>query len=379
MNDNPFKFGTGTWPQVFIGREHSLELFEEGLEEGPGSPGLVTLISGSRGIGKTVLLEKASRIAKKKGWSVVSETAIGRDLLIDLEREVRKELPKKVLGKGQRRLSAITAPQVMGSGGGGANWETLDSTPARSLRDLLFLLAEYQQKKGRGVLVEIDEVQAASQIDLQRLSAIVQHLIREELPIALIVAGLPGGIEELLRDRSATTFLRRAERVQLDTLPIDKVELAFRRAFASSYISISDAQLARLAQESSGYPSMVQLLGFHVWRHVGSDKRVTDSVLQEGLVAAQRRLGQNIIAPELKGVSTVSRTFLLMMARDDGPSRIGDIMSRMGVDNHYISQPRQRLINAGIIKAVGHGKIDFVLPNLRSYLRENEAYQIDML
>lgn len=381
MNDNPFKPGIGTWPQIFVGRETSLELFEEGLEEGAGSPGLITLISGSRGIGKTVLLEKASRLAKKKGWVVVAETAIGNDLLSDLERAIRSALPKRLLNKGQRRLSGGTLPQVLGNGGGGVELTSSDEAPPRSLRDLLVLLAVQQQKKSKGLVIEIDEVQAASQKDLQRISAIVQHLVREDLPIALVMAGLPGGIEALLKEKSATTFLRRAERIQLDSLPIDKVELAFRRAFASGYIAVDDSQLARLAQESSGYPSMIQLIGYQVWRHVDTyDKRVTDAILAEGLAAAKRRLGQNIIAPELKSVSAVGRTFLLNMAQDDGASNISEIMARMGVDNAYISPVRQRLINAGIIKSAGYGKVDFVLPTLRTYLREDSAFQqIDLL
>jgi len=72
---NPFKPSAGARPPLLVGREHALDTFLEGLEDGPGAPGLLTRVTGQRGTGKTVLLSEAEGLARMRGWAVISETA----------------------------------------------------------------------------------------------------------------------------------------------------------------------------------------------------------------------------------------------------------------------------------------------------------------
>ena len=61
------------------------------------------------------------------------------------------------------------------------------------------------------------------------------------------------------------------------------------------------------------------------------------------------------------------------MAADDGPSRIADIKQRLDVDDNYAGQYRLRLIAAELIEPTQRGYVDFALPYLREYLREQAA------
>jgi hypothetical protein len=58
------------------------------------------------------------------------------------------------------------------------------------------------------------------------------------------------------------------------------------------------------------------------------------------------------------------------MAVDPGPSRVGDIAERLGVDANYASQYRARLLAAELIVAPRRGYVDFELPYLREYLAD---------
>ena len=69
---NPFKPTAGATPPELVGRAGLLDEFEYGLQQGSGAPGLLTIITGSRGIGKTVMLSEAEGIARNHG--------VGRDL-----------------------------------------------------------------------------------------------------------------------------------------------------------------------------------------------------------------------------------------------------------------------------------------------------------
>ena len=64
----------------------------------------------------------------------------------------------------------------------------------------------------------------------------------------------------------------------------------------------------------------------------------------------------------------------MAMSPDNGPSRMRDILKRMGdVAPQYGNVYKNRLIEAGMIGSVGHGKVDYPLPYLRDFLREHGA------
>lgn len=63
MSHNPFKPGAGRTPPVLIGREKDIEDFAAGIDKGPGASSRLMLISGPRGVGKTVLLTEFANAA----------------------------------------------------------------------------------------------------------------------------------------------------------------------------------------------------------------------------------------------------------------------------------------------------------------------------
>jgi len=55
---------------------------------------------------------------------------------------------------------------------------------------------------------------------------------------------------------------------------------------------------------------------------------------------------------------------------------MSDIRDRLGVDGNYASQYRLRLIQAELIHAPSYGRVDFLLPHLREYLREHASHDL---
>ena len=64
------------------------------------------------------------------------------------------------------------------------------------------------------------------------------------------------------------------------------------------------------------------------------------------------------------------------MSQDDGPSRMAEIASRLGVDAGYASVYRARLIAAELVSPAKRGYVDFTLPYLREYLREHATADV---
>lgn len=239
------------------------------------------------------------------------------------------------------------------------------------LRQLWNALLDVVERHGTGVLLTVDEVHRGAAAELRALAATYQHLVREERDVALVVAGLPSGVEGLLNDE-VLTFLRRAERHTLADVPLPEVRTALRSTISESGRQIEDDALDLATEATGGYPFMIQLVGYHVWRKAEDDK-IDLHAASGGVDAARVRLGNTVHEANLQALSDVDRTYLIAMAQDDGPSRTKAIAERLGVGIGYGNVYRARLIAAGVIAARGHGRVDFTVPYLREHLREHAA------
>ncbi len=198
----------------------------------------------------------------------------------------------------------------------------------------------------------------------------MQHAFREGRQLAFVGAGLAASVSDVVND-DVLTFLRRAQRHSLGSVPRDDVERGFRKPIENAGRRIGERALQVMIDGASGYPFLLQLVGAQTWRLHPEQTEITEADAVEGVDRARRRLGTLIHEPALKEVSDVDRSFLVAMARDESPSQMADIQRRMGVDVNYASQYRLRLISAELIHSTRRGYVDFALPFLREYLREH--------
>ena len=358
---NPFRPTAGATPPIVVSREGLLQEFEYGLRIGSGAPGLLTIFTGAPGVGKTVMLGAAEDLARSQGWVVLSETATpGFTARIgEAMRAAETELGD---GPVSRRIVGITAA------GFGV---TTQLTPQQQIgwrelgQRLLTLLAQQRT----GLLITVDEIHAAERTELAALAANIQHFIREGLPIALIVAGLPAAVSDLLNEGVAT-FLRRADRIDLHSASIEETAQSHSELFAQGGHPIS-SELARLAAEGTGgYPFLIQLVGYSLWREAESrEEPIDESAVTEAVAAARRRNEQTVIGAALAVVSARDMDFLLAMTVDEDITDVGDIGRRMAATPSLVGKYRARLIDAGLVESAGYGRVAFAIPGLREYLR----------
>ncbi|ROS75406.1 ATP-binding protein [Cellulomonas sp. PhB143] len=363
---NPFKPTAGATPPVLIGRDADLEEFSDSLRDGPGAPGRLVRVTGARGVGKTVMLNELADAALREGWVTVADTAstgMAARLVtaISDHRDRLDRVPER-----HRSITAIDLP--VGAGGiAFSERPAVQSDLRREAGLLLDVLAQHET----GLLITVDEMHHGALDELRALSIVTQHLVREDRQIAVAFAGLPSAVSELLNDRGVT-FVRRAMPIILADVPVPEVAAALRATIETNGRSITDDALQLAARATNGYPFLVQLVGYHLWRKAVAD-RIDMASAAAGVDAARRRLGATVHETALADLSAVDRTFLLAMAVDDGPSKASDLASRLAETSSYVSTYRSRLIGAGIIGSVSHGYVDFAIPYLREYLREHGA------
>ena len=359
MGANPFKPSAGSSPPDLIGRQPLLDGIAESIADGPGAPGRLSIFTGARGVGKTVMLNEVEGLYDAEGWRKVSLTAVPgflRELYGRVSGIREQEEPRP---KG--RVTGLSAP-------GGLSLE-LERPPVREpeLREAIEQLLDVLVARDAGLLVTVDEIHAARTPELRTLAVVAQHLVREDRQFALAMAGLGAAVSDLLND-DVLTFMRRADRHELESLSVDDVEDALRATITTNGRTI-DEEACRLAAEATrGYPFLVQLVGHQVWRSTSSE-HLTMTGVERGVSAAVQRLRTLVHEPALNDLSDQDRAFVAAMAVDPGQSRVSDIAQRMRRSPQYVNTYRSRLIDAGVIEAPGRGRVRFAIPYLSDTVR----------
>lgn len=272
---NPFKPTAGKIPPVLVGRQAVLDDFIEGLENGAGAPGRLVLVSGQRGYGKTVMLAEFRRAACDRGWEVFSETASSGLC----ERLVEALSSQRLKVSGASLSPSLDIPGVARASLG----EVSFASPQASVLSLRRAVNDRlgKAKKGRGIVVTVDEAQAASVDDLVALATTFQHVLAdqdmsnvpdaEKRGMVLALAGLPSLLDELVNNR-VLTFLRRSQRQYLGEVPLPEARDAYFTAVRDAGKRIDRETAARAARAAEGHPYLIQLVGYYMWR--AADLRV---------------------------------------------------------------------------------------------------------
>lgn len=370
---NPFHPSFGAPPPKLVGRESVLVDYRRVFGDAPGHPGQATVVVGPRGAGKTVLLSEMEGAAKANGWLVASETAVPGLLGRLIHHRIPKLLESVDVDAVQKRLKSL------GWAGASAGWETRERWPASEafatpdVRGVIEIVTDVLGEYGTGLLITVDEFHAAERNELAELTAAIQHGFRERRLIAFAAAGLPEAVDESLLDDEVLTFIRRAERVDLEQLTDEDVMSGIRDPIEDAGREITAGALDQAVEATAGYAFMIQLVGYHMFDvHDRPTIGVDDAAL--GIPRAQERLGRLVLASALKPVvKNRPRQFeyLMAMTIDDGPSSTSTIAKRMGLSVDHAGQFRGALIDEQLIHKTKQGFVDFSLPFLREYLRDH--------
>jgi len=368
---NPFTPTFGVTPPLLVGREQQLSDVVASLDARIGDPYRAVKVHGLRGSGKTVFLNRVEDEARKRGWSVISETT--RPGFID--RLTQTVLPALLAQADPHAASSTLTGGALSTPVGGIELHRNTERhyqPAPDLRSQLSLLATLKEGAGAGVLITVDEMNPHGAEDLRQLTQVLQHCFREGREVAFVGAGLNGHVQDLM-DADGMTFLRRAEEVALGPIPYQEVRRGLTEPLTTWGKDIDTAAADIAAEGARGYPFMIQAIGFRLWATAAPSGPITGDGARAAVAHATRRVGELVLKPELRALSKIDRSYLAAMAVDPGPSRTRDVATRLGVTAQYASVYRQRLIRADLVMDAGFGLIDFTLPTLREYLQSHAA------
>jgi hypothetical protein len=234
----------------------------------------------------------------------------------------------------------------------------------RGFRYHITTVLDELKKKNIPTTILIDEVHNETP-EMREFAITYQHLICEEYDISLMMAGLPSSVSDVLNDK-VLTFLRRAYRIHLGNVAVAAVEVAYEAAFAEGGRSFIGDALSDAANGSFGYPYLIQLIGYYLWKNAGEKIRGVD--VERAIKLSKADLFQNVHELLYRELSDKDKEFATAMVEDETKSAFGAIANRMGVTSGYASKYRERLLKSGIIHSSGYGKLAFSPPYMREYL-----------
>jgi AAA ATPase domain len=377
MNEiqNPFHPGFGVAPTVFVGRQDIVQRVDRALANpNGGDPYLKVVARAHRGTGKTVLLDELGDSALSKGWVVVTteagstDTSLTSRILIEIQRAIESNNPNP-----RRRLSNVSLSLPVIGGGFGVDLKQENGLQASNLLETcrrFFAYGASLPVAPSGLFLSIDEIHDADPLDLRTIGNTLQLLERQGHSIALAMAGLPDP-----NQTAGPTFLARCQHLHLAALTATEVADGLRETAATAGKTWTDEAIIEAIGACSGYPYMMQLVGYQSFDTAASNEITVEDV-REGVAAALVQLSESVLAGLPRQLSTIEQRFLYAMAVDEEvkPTRIADVAKRTGQDGSHVNVYRDRLIKAGLIVPLGRGLIGFAIPGHRTQLRTTDGY-----
>ncbi len=390
---NPFRPGAGHMPPHLAGRKAETAEFERLLDQTTILDNLV--LTGLRGIGKTVLLDTFKPIAIRGGWLWVgtdlseaaglSETALATRLLTDLAVVTSTMVISTAPGVG------FTGEQETVTLSYATLTSMFSSTPglvADKLKAILETVARAVAAEGkRGIIFAYDEAQILDdspnrrEYPLSLLLDVFQSVQKKDISFMLILTGLPTLFPKLVEAR---TFAERMFRVvMLHKLDQEHSREAITKPIevAECPISFSDKSVETICNQSGGYPYFIQFICrevYDLWIQqltAGDEPTVPVDEIT-------RKLDTDFFAGRWARATDRQRDLLLIIARlgkDDGEFTVQEIVAGSTNDPRpfsasHVSQMLSALCTKDLIYKNRWGKYLFAVPLLRDFiLRESTS------
>lgn len=374
---NPFSPGAGSPPPELVGRDPILAqariLLARVKQKRPEKSMLLT---GLRGVGKTVLLNEIERLARADGYHTISIEAyedkpLGpliapylRRVLLELDRvagvgdKVKRGLAvlRSFIGTLKVTVKDVTIGLDIEPEKGAADSGDLEI----DLPNLLVAIGEAAEDRKSALAIFLDEVQYFRQKELGALIMAMHKVQQRQLPVVLLGAGLP--ILPGLAGESKSYAERLFSFPDIGPLSAADAAKALQDPAKAAGVAFESAALDEIYRLTKGYPYFVQEWGYQAW-NLAVSSPITLQVVKKATAAVVSRLDQNFFRVRYDRLTSSEKNFLRAMAElGPGAQRTGDIADTLKIKVTSLGPVRAKLIKKGIIYSPAHGEMAFTVP-----------------
>jgi hypothetical protein len=393
---NPYAPGAGQRPPELAGRDRELEVFDVVLERvARGRPERSLMLTGLRGVGKTVLLNTLRSQAIGRLWGTGKiearpDQSLRRPVSAALHMAVRELAPHHRAPDRIDEFLGVLKAFAMRANAANAKlrdrWQPGIDVPARAGRadsgdieiDLVELFtdaASVATDVGTGIALFIDEMQDLGPDDISALCAACHELSQLGAPLIVVGAGLPHLPAVLSAAKSYSERLFRYQRIdRLDRLSADQ---ALGAPASREQVEYEQKALDLLYEKSGGYPYFVQAYGKATWDHAPRSPIAAEDV-RVAAPEAEAELAVGFFGSRYERATPAEREYMRAMAALSASEPIEDvdaavptaeIAKSLGRKPASLSPARDALIKKGLIYSGERGTVAFTVPHFGRYLR----------
>lgn len=381
---NPFSPGAGSPPPELAGRAPILEQARILLGRVfLGKPEKSLMLTGLRGVGKTVLLNEVRRMAQEAGYRTVlieahEDKALGpliaaplKTVFFELDRiaqagdRVKRGLRvlRSFLGGLKVKMGEIEVGLDIDPETGAADSGDIEI----DLPNLFEALGDAAKEKKSAVALLIDEIQYLTQKELGAVIMAMHRMQQRQLPVVLLGAGLP--VLPGLAGESKSYAERLFSFPDVGALSETDSNKAISEPVLAAGVVISDAALAETYRLTEGYPYFIQEWGYQTW-NLAETSPIELAVVQSAAETVIQRLDRNFFRVRFDRLTPGEKNFLRAMAElGPGDSRSGDIAACLGVKVNSIGPVRAKLIKKGMIYSPAYGDMAFTVPLFDEFMK----------
>lgn len=378
--DDPFTPGAGVAPPFLAGRDQALGDFEIELRRAlTGKAVRSRVLTGVRGMGKTVLLNEMKGTSEELGWAVVNVEANGTEsFAAQLADRAQEAMVSVGGGPALRERLRNLADRVRGislsasEAAGPAIALNLDVTTegaipgARQLAEVLTTTAAAtREQAGTGLVVIVDELQQVDDVTLLALALAAHRASQESAPLMILGAGLP---ELPGRLANVATYTERLFAfVDVGSLHGDAFDDAIREALRRHDVGIDLEALARLATETSGYPFFVQTYGSAAWITAAGPTITADDVVN-AMPRAEGALKGFFAARWHSATAPEQRYLRALASHGDGPLSHALASRQAGLDRTHAGEVRRSLRLKALIFDSESSVVALTVPHFSAFI-----------
>lgn len=379
---NPYSPGAGTRPPALVGREREIEAMDVALQRlRARRDGRSAMLTGLRGVGKTVLLNEFENIATGRGYFYehieVSEdgelparlAAAFRRVLLSID--ARRRIGDRIY----RALGVLKAFSIRIPNGPELSIDVdaihgpADSGDlATDLAGLFVELGEVARDHELGVLLTIDELHYVA---LETLEALVMGLHRASqltLPITVAGAGLPS--LATLTGEAKSYAERMFTYPVIGSLSTEQSREALAVPASDEKVIWDESALERVIEAARGYPYFLQEFGKQAWDVAGGPDRITLDDVERSIPVATAELDDGFFRVRTGRMNNPERAYLRAMAEiGPGPVRSAEVASLLGRASSALGPTRDGLIRKAICYSPRWGEIDFTVPMFDEFMK----------
>lgn len=385
---NPYSPGAGNRPPALVGREDDLDVFDVVIRRlSIGNHDRSVIITGLRGVGKTVLLREFGRIAEKHQWihehvEISEETEFAAVIATLVRRSLlRLSKTKRIVGHAQTALQVLRTFQLRWGLTDGSevtfSLDPLEGTADsgmldRDLADLFITTGQLARERGSGVLLTIDEMQFLGKQHLADLIMGLHEMSQLGLPFLIAGAGLPSLPAHVGEARSYAERLfdfRTVGRLDANGSSAALTEPAEREG-----VTWEAEALDRIRALTDGYPYFLQEFGKQAWLVSDSADVIGPDDVDAAVPLAIGELDNGFFRVRFDRTTDAERAYLHAMANlGSGDYSSGDVAASQRKTTAQVGMVRDSLIRKGLCYAPRHGVVAFTVPMFDDYLRRRQS------